>query len=68
MANRFPSFIPPTPKQKRQRELSWALRICMGFRGAARHFIPKDIILKQGLLVMVDGIIESIRVELRNIK
>lgn len=56
-----------TTKQKRQQELSWALKICIGFRSSC-HFIPKDLILKQGFVVMLDEIIESIRRELRNIK
>lgn len=58
---------PASLKQNRQRQLAWALRICMGFRGSC-HFIPNDLLLKNSLLSILDGIIKELRYELENIK
>jgi len=55
-----------TARQKRQQKLSWALRICMGFR-TSMYFIPRDIAHVSVLRLYVDRTIEELRHELRNI-
>jgi hypothetical protein len=59
--------VPPSDKQKRQRQLAWALRICMGFY-AAMHMIPRDLKLKSYVRNSLNALIDEIRAELRNIK
>lgn len=60
-------FVPATDKQKRQRELSWALRICLGFQGSL-HFLPKGTPGLTLLRIDLSHVINVLRQELRNIK
>jgi hypothetical protein len=56
-----------SPKQVRQRKLSWALKICMGFR-ASLHVIPRDIGYTNTMIRYLELVIDNLRAELRNIK
>lgn len=56
-----------TAKQLRQQKLSWALRICIGFK-VSMHFIPRDLKLKSFVYNSLNALIQEIQAELRNIK
>lgn len=57
-----------TKKQRRQRELAWSLRICMGFEASLKHFVSRDIGNNHMLLRQLELMIDNLRHELRNIK
>jgi hypothetical protein len=63
-----PKPVSPSDKQRKQRKLSWALRILMGAEASIKHFVPGDIGNKHMLLRYLDIVIDNIRWELRNIK
>jgi hypothetical protein len=59
--------ITPSDKQKKQRQLAWALKICMGFY-ALMHMIPKELKFRVYVQNALTALTDEIRAELRNIK